>query len=145
MDEVEEAIKVTRKALTLTPEDSPVWTEHWSTLGGLSVSQYIRLQLESDVDQAVDNYRSAVMHPTGEPLHRIMAASVMVQLCPEYEQSYEIGRAALDIVPMLSAVRSLDTADRPYLLSHAAGLAANMAGAALKINKQPSEALSILE
>ena len=46
---------------------------------------------------------------------------------------------------MLTAVRSLETADRQYLLSHAAGLAANTAGAALRMSKQPSEALTILE
>lgn len=46
---------------------------------------------------------------------------------------------------MLTAVRSLETADRQYLLSHAAGLAANTAGAVLRMSKQPSEALTILE
>jgi len=145
LDDVDEAIALTRKALNLTPEDSPIRTQHWSTIGNLLISRYTRLRLETNMEEAVENYRLAVAHPPGEPLRRITAATEIVPLCPEYEQAYEIGCAALDMVPMLAAVRSLETADRQYLLSHAAGLAANTAGAALRMGKQPSEALSILE
>nr|CEG05472.1 unnamed protein product [Fusarium clavum] len=145
LEDVDEAIALTRKALNLTPEDSPTRTQYWSTIGNLFVSRYTRLRLETDMEQAVENYRLAVAHSTGEPLRRITAATEIVPLCPEYEQAYEIGRAALYMVPILAAVRSLETADRQYLLSHAAGLAANTAGAALRMGKQPSEALSILE
>ncbi|KAJ4112150.1 hypothetical protein NW768_011729 [Fusarium equiseti] len=145
LDDLDEAIELTRKALVLTPEDSPIRTQYWFTIGNLFVSRYTRLRLHRDMEHAVDNFRLAVTHPTGELLRRITAATEIVPLCPEFEQAYEIGRAALDMVPMLAAVRSLETADRQYLLSHAAGLAANTAGAALRMGKQASEALSILE
>ncbi|RFN54969.1 hypothetical protein FIE12Z_816 [Fusarium flagelliforme] len=145
VDDLDKAIELIQKALSLTPEDSPTRTQHWSTIGELFVTRYTRLRIEEDMEKAVENIQLAVAHPTGEPLHRIKAASEILPLCPEYKQAYEIGRAALDMVPMLAAVRSLETADRQYLLSHAAGLAANTAGAGLRIGKQPSEALSILE
>ncbi|KAH7184602.1 CHAT domain-containing protein [Fusarium flagelliforme] len=83
-------------ALSLTPE-----------IGELFVTRYTPLRIEEDMEKAVENIQLAIL-----------------PLCPEYKQAYEIGRAALDMVPMLAA----------YLLSHAAGLAANTA-----------EALSILE
>ncbi|PTD06930.1 hypothetical protein FCULG_00006387 [Fusarium culmorum] len=145
LDDVNEAIEISQKALDLTPEDSPSRTEHWTMLGGLYVSKYTLSRLHSYMETAVEYYRSAVTHPTGDPLRRVIAATAIVHLCPEFDQAYEIGLAALDMVPMLASVRSLETADRQYLLSHAAGLAANTAGAALRIEKKPSEALSILE
>ncbi|KAM0228366.1 hypothetical protein ACHAPO_010807 [Fusarium lateritium] len=145
LDDVNEAIAISKKALDLTPEDSPSRTEHWTTLGGLHVSKFTLSKLHSDMEKAVKYYRAAVTHPTGDPLRRVIAAAAIVEICPEFEQSYEIGRSALEMVPMLASVRSLETADRQYLLGHAAGLAANTAGAALRIEKKPSEALSILE
>ncbi|KAF0640691.1 hypothetical protein FPSE5266_06608 [Fusarium pseudograminearum] len=145
LEDLDEAIEISQKALDLTPEDSPSRTEHWTILGGLYVSKYTLSRLHSYMETAVEYYRSAVTHPTGDPLRRVIAATAIVHLCPEFEQAYEIGLAALDMVPMLASVRSLETADRQYLLSHAAGLAANTAGAALRIGKKPSEALSILE
>lgn len=145
VDDVDEAIELTRKALSLTPEDSPTRTQHWSTIGNLFISRYTLLRIEEDMEQAAENFRLAVAHPTGEPLRRITAATEIVPLCPEYKQAYDIGRTALDMVPILAAVRSLETADRQYLLTHAAGLAANTAGAALRMGKQRSEALTILE
>ncbi|CAF3564408.1 unnamed protein product [Fusarium graminearum] len=90
LDDVNEAIEISQKALDLTPEDSPSRTEHWTMLGGLYVSKYTLSRLHSYMETTVEYYRQ-------------------------------------------------------YLLGHAAGLAANTAGAALRIGKKPSEALSILE
>ncbi|RBR20339.1 uncharacterized protein FIESC28_05303 [Fusarium coffeatum] len=145
VNDVDEAIELTQKALSLTPEDSPTRTQHWSTIGNLFISRYTLLRIEEDMEQAAENFRLAVAHPAGEPLRRIAAATEIVPLCPKYKQAYDIGRTALDMVPILAAVRSLETADRQYRLTHAAGLAANTAGAALRIGKQSSEALTILE
>ena len=91
LDDVDEAIELTRKALSSAPEDSPTRTQHLSTIGNLFMSRYIRLRLDGDIEQAVENYRLAVAYPAGEPLRRIAAATEIVPFCPEYEQAYEIG------------------------------------------------------
>ncbi|KAF4961381.1 hypothetical protein FSARC_10197 [Fusarium sarcochroum] len=145
MADLDEAISASQTALSLTPGESPSRTEIWIILGGLFSSKFAKTRLDSDIEQAVDSYRSAVNHPVGQPLRRIIAATSVISLCPEFQQAYDIGRTAIDLFPGLVAARSLQTTDRQYLLSHTSGLAAATAGAALRIGKQPSEALAILE
>ncbi|KAH6954228.1 CHAT domain-containing protein [Fusarium avenaceum] len=65
--------------------------------------------------------------------------------CEEYQNAYAIGRTAIALIPSLVAARSLQTIDRQHLLSHTSGLTAATVGAAVRLKKEPSEVLELLE
>ncbi|KAH7166838.1 CHAT domain-containing protein [Fusarium sp. MPI-SDFR-AT-0072] len=66
-------------------------------------------------------------------------------LCLSLQDAYDIGRTAIDLVPGIAAARSLETSDRQHLLSYSRGLAASVTCAAIRLKRDPSEALAILE
>jgi tetratricopeptide (TPR) repeat protein len=145
LSDINEAIAISQKTLDSMPEDSPFRTDLWTTVGDLFAAKFGRTWVTSDLEDAVPNYRSAVSHPTGNTLRRIVAATSVMPLCLSLQEAYDIGREAIDLVPGIAAARSLETADRQHLLSYARGLAASVTGAAIRLEKDPSEALTILE
>lgn len=145
LSDLDEAIGVSQRALNHTPEDSPSRTEHWKTLGDLFAARITKNRDDNDIHQAVESYRAAVNHAAGQPLRRIIAAASVMPFCQEYNDAYDIGRTAIALIPSLVAARSLETSDRQHLLSHTAGLTAATVGAAVKLNKEPSEVLDLLE
>ncbi|KAF4429405.1 hypothetical protein FACUT_9148 [Fusarium acutatum] len=145
LDDATEAISITEKATESMPEDSPFRTDLWTTLGDLFAAKLSRTWASGDLDEAVRSYRCAVEHPTGNTLRRIIAATSVMPLCLSLQEAYDIGRTAIDLVPGIAAARSLETSDRQHLLSFSRGLAASVTGAAIRLNRDPSEALAILE
>lgn len=148
LSDLDEAIAISQKALIQIPGDSPARTEHWKTLGDLFVGRLSKTP-DDDIDdvirQALENYRAAVNHAAGKPLRRIVAAALAMPCCLEYEDAYDIGRTAIGLIPSLVAARSLETTDRQHLLSHTEGLTATTVGAAVKLKKEASEVLYLLE
>ncbi|EXM20063.1 hypothetical protein FOTG_11883 [Fusarium oxysporum f. sp. vasinfectum 25433] len=149
MVDLEESVSYARTALEVTPksmpEDSPFRTDIWTTLGDLFAAKFGTTWVTSDLEEAVRSYRCAVEHPTGNILRRIIAATSVMPLCLSLQDAYDIGRTAIDLVPGIATARSLETGDRQHLLSFARGLAASVTGAAIRLKKDPSEALAILE
>ncbi|CAJ0546549.1 Ff.00g011760.m01.CDS01 [Fusarium sp. VM40] len=145
LSDLDEAIEVSKTALNQTPRDSPSRTEHWKTLGDLFVGRNSKTRDDRDISQAVESYRAAVDHTVGQPLRRIIAAASAMPYCQEYQDAYDIGRTAIALIPSLIAARSLETIDRQHLLSHTSGLTVATVGAAVKLKKEPSEVLGLLE
>ncbi|KAG5751479.1 hypothetical protein H9Q70_005888 [Fusarium xylarioides] len=145
LDDITEAVSITQKTLDSMPEDSPFRTDLWISLGDLFGAKFSRTWVNSDLDEAVRSYRCAVEHHTGNTLRRIIAATSVMPLCLSLQEAYDIGRTAIDLVPGIAAARSLETGDRQHLLSFSRSLAASVTGAAIRLNKDPSEALAILE
>ncbi|KAF9762253.1 hypothetical protein IL306_003488 [Fusarium sp. DS 682] len=145
LDDINEAIDVCERTLDSIPEDSPFRTNLWCKLGDLFCSKLSKEWSTSDAEEAVRSYRSAVNHPTGRTLNRIAAAASVMPMCWSDEEVYEIGSTAIDLIPNIAAAKSLEAADRQHLLSYARGLAAAVTGAAIRLDKDPYEALAILE
>ncbi|KAF5580392.1 hypothetical protein FPANT_9348 [Fusarium pseudoanthophilum] len=145
LDDIIETTSITQKTLDSMPEDSPFKTDLWISLGDLFAAKFSRTWVNSDLDEAVRSYRYAVEHSTGNTLRRIIAATSVMPLCVNLQEAYDIGRTAIDLVPGIAAARSLETGDRQHLLSFSRGLAASVTGAAIRLSKDPSEALAILE
>ncbi|KAJ9422997.1 CHAT domain-containing protein [Fusarium oxysporum] len=145
LEDIIEAIAISQKTLESMPEDSPFRTDLWTTLGDLFAAKFGTTWVTSDLEEAVRSYRCAVEHPTGNILRRIIAATSVMPLCLSLQDAYDIGRTAIDLVPGIATARSLETGDRQHLLSFARGLAASVTGAAIRLKKDPSEALAILE
>ncbi|KAF5623056.1 hypothetical protein F52700_10369 [Fusarium sp. NRRL 52700] len=145
LDDMTEAISITQKTLKSMPRDSPFRTDLWTTLGDLFAAKFGRTWVTGDLDEAVRSYRCAVEHPTGNILRRIIAATSVMPLCLSLQEAYDIGRTAIDLVPGIAAARSLETSDRQHLLSFSRGLAASVTGASIRLGRDPSEALAILE
>ncbi|KAF4341814.1 hypothetical protein FBEOM_4271 [Fusarium beomiforme] len=145
LEDVDEAIEISQKALSSMPENSAFRTELWITVGDLFAAKFGRTWMTTDVEEAVKNYRLAVSHPTGDILRRIIAAASVMPLCLSLQEAYNIGREAIEFVPKIAAERSLESVDRQHLLSYARGLAASVTGAAIRLKKDPSDALTILE
>ncbi|KIL93734.1 hypothetical protein FAVG1_02295 [Fusarium avenaceum] len=145
LSDLDEAIEVSQRALKQTPGDSPSRIEHWKTLGDLFVGRNSKTRDDNDIHQAVESYRAAVNHTAGQPLRRIIAAASAMPYCQEYRDAYDIGRTAIALIPSLVAARSLETIDRQHLLSHTSGLTVATVGAAVKLKKETSEVLGLLE
>ncbi|KAM0337608.1 hypothetical protein ACHAPU_011537 [Fusarium lateritium] len=145
LSDLDEATEVSQRALNQTPGDSPSRTEHWQTVGDLLVGRNSNTRDDNDIRQAVESYRAAVNHAAGQPLRRIIAAASAMPFYQEYQDAYDIGRTAIALIPSLVAPRSLETIDRQHLPSHTAGLTAATMGAAVKLKKEPSEVLYLLE
>ncbi|KAG5659530.1 hypothetical protein KAF25_002089 [Fusarium avenaceum] len=145
LSDLDEAIEVSQRALNQTPGDSPARTEHCKTLGDLLVGRNSKTRDDDDIRQAVESYRAAVNHTAGQPLRRIIAAASAMPCCQEYQDAYDMGWTAIALIPSLVVARSLETIDRQHLLSHTAGLTAATVGAAVKLKKEPSEVLGLLE
>ncbi|KAF5686892.1 hypothetical protein FDENT_5619 [Fusarium denticulatum] len=145
LDDITEAISITQKTLDSMPEDSPFRTDLWISLGDLFAAKFSRTWVNSDLDEAVRSYRYAVEHSTGNTLRRIIAATSVMPLCVSLQEAYDIGRTAIDLVPGIAAARPLETGDRQHVLSFSRGLAASVTGAAIRLSKDPSEVLAILE
>ncbi|SCV45617.1 uncharacterized protein FFB14_08756 [Fusarium fujikuroi] len=145
LDDITEATSITQNTLESMPEDSPFRTDLWTTLGDLFAAKFSKTWVSGDLDEAVRSYRCAVEHPTGNTLRRIIAATSVMPLCLSLQEAYDIRRTAIDLVPGIAAARSLETSDRQHLLSFSRGLAASVTGAAIRLDRDPSEALAILE
>lgn len=145
MADIDEAIELTKKAITITSQEDPHRGFHASTLGGHYLDRYARTKEVDDLTSSIGAYRFAVDQPSGFTRQRISAAATAMHLClVDEELAYKVGHVAVKLVPLLS-VRSLETSDRQYLMTQAVGLASHTAAAALKIGKTPLHALSLLE
>ncbi|KAJ3550070.1 hypothetical protein NM208_g165 [Fusarium decemcellulare] len=147
--EIDEAIEITKMAVSLTSPEDPAQGDFLTTLGGHHIARYNRTMEEDeeqeDITSALRFYREAVNQPSGLTRRRISAAATALQLCFKLEEvAYELGRVATELIPGLS-LRSLETSDRQYLMAEAIGVASHTAAAALIIGKTPLHALSLLE
>ncbi|EXL64729.1 hypothetical protein FOPG_19016 [Fusarium oxysporum f. sp. conglutinans race 2 54008] len=147
MTDLAEAIRVTREAIEATPEDHPGRAVWLNNLGLRLDNRYERSGALADLDEAKQcfiialNHKAALISARVTAGRRFLSSSNVFQ---DGHQAYVVAKTAIDLVHLF-APRSLQNADKQYLLSQAVGLASDAAAVALHIGKGPMPALELLE
>jgi hypothetical protein len=100
-----------------------------------------------DLDEAYVLFKAGLECDNSIPIHRIQCADNAAKVRADqklWRQSTIMYEAGLNLLPLVSP-RSINNSDKQYTLKHFAGLAARGTGAALNANRQPSDALTLLE
>ncbi|KAE8314038.1 hypothetical protein BDV41DRAFT_576169 [Aspergillus transmontanensis] len=85
LSDLEEAIRISRRAIKATPDDHPYLAGQLKNLGAMLTSQYERIDCLEDLDEAIRVSRKAARITSALPLERISAASLAIHLMLKQE------------------------------------------------------------
>ena len=147
MEDLEEAIRVARQAVDVTPKNHPNLAAMLNNLGTKLGRRYKRMGKIKDLKKAIQVTQQAWNCRSATPFVRIRASAQALQLLQsqgDTESAYNLSAEAINLLPYAHN-RSLDHQDQQYVVSHFSGLATTACSLALQIGKGPGVALEVLE
>ncbi|KAL4727149.1 hypothetical protein ACLX1H_006050 [Fusarium chlamydosporum] len=144
---LEEAISISREAVSLTPKNHPSLTGRLRNLGTHLGHKYHSDKTNEGLQECIDCHVAAVRAEQSPILRRIQAADHVLSYCadvPDWDLAYQISTSAIDLFPKL-IFRSHQHSDKLHMLGQVSGLASDAAAVALNAGKGLSEVLRILE
>ncbi|KAM5342202.1 hypothetical protein ACJ41O_015233 [Fusarium nematophilum] len=141
--DVEEWMAVTREAIDATPEGHPDRGELLYNLGVGHLTAYLANGEVVGIEP-VDCFEAALQQTNASTLHRVQACMSMLQICPDFQRSFEAAKTVMGLIPRLTP-RSLDNDDRQNSLGEIAGLASDAAAVAIQAHKGVDVAVDLLE
>ena len=147
MGDLEEAIRLARQAVQVTPDDHPDPAAYLTNLGNKLKSRYGRTEAADDLEEAIQVSEHAWKCKNATPFVRLRASNqaiFLLQSQQRFESAYSLALEAINLLPYVHN-RSLDHQDQQYVVSHFSGLATNACALALQTGKGPEAALEVLE
>ncbi|KAH6984501.1 CHAT domain-containing protein [Ilyonectria sp. MPI-CAGE-AT-0026] len=147
MTDLGAAIKLYQETLERTPPDHPTLAIRLRTYGSALYTRYQTTQKAEDMQTAIESFRTGLNHSSAPIQDRLSAGRFLLWILAEardWEHGYEAAKTLIRLVPLL-APRSLENSDKQHWLSGVAGLASDAAAIALNANKDPFDALQLLE
>ncbi|KAI1318412.1 CHAT domain-containing protein [Xylariaceae sp. FL0255] len=146
-EHLEIAIQSAREGTTALFFDHPERAKSLLNLGNLLLHQYSVTSESSQLDEAKEVYSKSLAQPNaviGVRLEAAAALSHASSLTSDWSTAYGSLKLAMRLMkPLL--VRSLNNADKQFVLSEISGLAGDAAAAALHVGEEPHVALEFLE
>jgi len=138
------AVTSLQEAVAMTPSDHPDRAARLLNLGSL-LKKYPRG--DDDLRDAVSVLQEALDMNAAPAIYRIRASRKLLACClrtRDWDRAYKAMSQAVRLVPTL-APKSLQNADKQYLLGQIVGLASDAAAVALKAGRGPVASLELLE
>lgn len=142
-----QTVVVMKEAVNALPLSNPNQARVFLKAGYSHEYRHSELDNSEDLEEACRLYKAGLDSENSIPMHRILCARGAANLCArqeDWEQATLLYEAGLNLLSVVSP-RTLKHSDKQYTLGQFAGLAAHGASAALNANRQPSDALMILE
>lgn len=145
MEDLEEAIQVSRQAVNLTASHHPDLASWLLNLGGKLNRRYQLTEKVQDLEEATQVSLQAVAVTQAPPLVRIQVAIQTIQLLQnqgKYDSAYTLSEEAIELLPLVHN-RSLSIQDQQYVVSYFSGLAAIACSLALQVGRSPYEGAGV--
>lgn len=142
------AILAGREAVKASPDDTSSRAIWLINIAALLRDRFMLHKTERvGMEESISYYR-CVLHQSTSPIaSRVLAGREILDcsaIISEWQRGYEAATVAVNLVPKLIS-RSSDNPDNHFLLRHAFFLASDAAAVALRVRKEPSHALQLLE
>ncbi|ROO86034.1 CHAT domain-containing protein [Actinocorallia herbida] len=144
--DLRDSLVVQRRAVALSPEDSPAWGMHQFNLGLGLEREWKRTGDPATAREAVSAWRRAVAQEEGPAQARIRSAVAWARVSgrlADWAAATDAFEAAIDLLPLVGW-RGLEAASAENALSHWRLLASHAASAAVQCG-QPERAVALLE
>lgn len=148
MDDIDNAIKVTRQAVDISPRTSYERTGYLENLGTFLIFRYSTTWIAEDQTDALDCFKEAwTLQNAAAPSVRIKAARQAAGILGSRSNWEEAGHLLEEAVKLLPSVtpRALQHTDKQDMLKEFMGLASTAAAVALNAGKSAYDALELLE
>ncbi|KAH6660538.1 CHAT domain-containing protein [Truncatella angustata] len=147
MHDIDGAVYAAKCVLAVVLEDDSNWAMYAYNLGASLGDMFTKTLDEDELSEVIYWLREA-LHHSGSPIPiRIKAGKFLLEWCAamsDWQGAYEAAKTSMSLVPKLTS-RSLQNADKQFLLSQLVGLASDGAAMALKLTQDPLTALDLLE